>query len=195
MPPGCTADSSRRFRMRTATSTAHSRLDALVETGGFLKRLDRYRSYLHATYRARAAAEAGLDAAGVEQVYAAWPSRRIAETLHADLADLEPAVAPAPIAPLRFRSAPAALGGLYVLEGSALGARLLSKEAARLGLGPGFGARHMHAQIGDPAAWRRFVEALERHPMTEAEERDCVAGAAAVFACFEHELSAQGELV
>lgn len=193
MPPGCTADFSRRYRLRAATSTAHIRLDALVEAGAFLKRRDIYLDYLHSTYRARAAVEAGLDAAGVEQIYAAWPGRLVATDLARDIADLDPAATPRRGDPVHFTSAPAVLGGLYVLEGSALGARLLASRAATIGMTRDFGGRHMWAQTRDPTAWRRFVATLDNLAMTETEEIDCIAGAKAVFACFERELSALGE--
>ncbi len=195
MPLGCTADLSRRFRLRTATSRAHARLDALVEAGAFLRSRNRYHGYLYATYRARCAAEAGLDAAHAEISYAAWPSRRIATALRADMADLDPTAPLEAAVALHFGSAPAVLGGLYVLEGSALGARLLASRLVPIGLSEHFGGRHMRAQTSDPAAWRQFVKILNDYPMSAAEEADCIASAAAVFECFERELSALVQLV
>ena len=58
-------------------------------------------------------------------------------------------------------SAWSALGLAYVLEGSALGARLLDRQARALGLDAGFGARHLAAQTADLAAWHTFLGALE----------------------------------
>ena len=49
------------------------------------------------------------------------------------------------------------VGVLYVLEGSSLGARVLVKAAAEMGLSAEFGARHLFRQAGDRDAWRSFV--------------------------------------
>ena len=81
-----------------------------------------------------------------------------------------------------------------MLEGSALGARILVKRAASLGFSDAFGARHLCAQTADPTAWSRFVELLDRWVMTSTEEDECIAGAKAVFACFERELNVAAAL-
>ncbi len=58
-----------------------------------------------------------------------------------------------------------ALGALYVIEGSALGAMLLRKQAQQLGLSENYGARHLASQTSEPARWRSFVAKLdERDP-------------------------------
>jgi heme oxygenase len=175
--------------LKAATSTAHLRLDALVASGGFLTDRPRYLGYLRATLRARDAAECGLDAAGAALVFAAWPARRIASALRDDIRDLDPGARFIEAPPLAFASPAAALGGLYVLEGSALGARLLAARAADMGLSRDFGARHMGAQIEPATAWRSFVGVLDAAVLTPADEDACAAGAMAVFRCFARELA------
>ncbi len=56
------------------------------------------------------------------------------------------------------------LGALYVLEGSGLGARVLVKEALKLGLGQDFGARHLALQASSLATWHALLAKLESAP-------------------------------
>ncbi|MCJ2185057.1 biliverdin-producing heme oxygenase, partial [Novosphingobium sp. 1949] len=64
-----------------------------------------------------------------------------------------------------------ALGWLYVSEGSNLGAALLRKAVAPLGLSDDFGARHLAPAPEGPAAhWREFVAALDTVPLDAEEE-------------------------
>lgn len=78
---------------------------------------------------------------------------------------------------------PSALGWLYVAEGSNLGAAFLLKEAARLGLNDGFGARHLAAAPeGRGLHWKTFTAALDAVPLSDSKEERVVAGARAAFA-------------
>jgi heme oxygenase len=79
---------------------------------------------------------------------------------------------------------PELLGVLYVLEGSGLGARIILGRVAHLGLGPEFGARHLHAQAGAPGAWREFTSLLDNAVLTDEEEQACFAAAEATFEAF-----------
>ena len=81
------------------------------------------------------------------------------------------------------------LGALYVLEGSALGARLIMKSAQALGLGATFGARHLAAQAGDALAWRSYLDLLLNAPLDDAGEATLHRAAAAVFDHFAYAYS------
>jgi Heme oxygenase len=69
-----------------------------------------------------------------------------------------------------------ALGTLYVVEGSSLGARVLYRQAKQLGLSDAFGARHLAAQAESVERWREVVRLLDEMPdlnldsMVEASE-------------------------
>jgi heme oxygenase len=94
-------------------------------------------------------------------------------------------LAPAPLdLPLDLGSPSAALGSIYVLEGSALGGQVIARRAsAQLGLGPAHGAAYFHGwgpRTG--AMWREFQQVLERH---EAEGVDREAARDAAVATFE----------
>ncbi len=77
---------------------------------------------------------------------------------------------------------PEALGWLYVVEGSNLGAAFLFKAALKMGLSADHGARHLaEAPEGRAASWRRFKESLDAISLHEAEEARAIAGAGAAF--------------
>lgn len=143
-------EAARRFALRSRTAAAHASLDASV---GPLDSRDAYARYLRGLLAFRAPAEAALAGAG-------WTPAPLAGLIAADMADLgiSPRDTVAVAAPA---GGSAALGLAYVLEGSALGARLLDRQARALGLDAGFGARHLAAQTADLAAWHAFLGALE----------------------------------
>ncbi|WP_127751606.1 MULTISPECIES: biliverdin-producing heme oxygenase [unclassified Devosia] len=145
------ADTSLRSALRLHTQAVHTRLDNIV---GQFESLDDYRAFVIRSYRFRAAVEPTV------RGRPEWSVQDLAGPLRADLKDLRQADLPsAPILelPLGFASA---LGALYVLEGSGVGARILFARAQQLGLSEHFGARHLAAQTDDPGRWKRFVALL-----------------------------------
>lgn len=70
------------------------------------------------------------------------------------------------------------MGVHYVLEGSALGARVLCKQVEALGLHRAYGARHLWAQAETLEGWRSFLDLLTRH---DGDEDALFAGANAAF--------------
>lgn len=170
--------STRRHRLRNHTASSHMALD---ETVGALDSLASYRRYLRGLHAFRAPAErliaAGLAGApdGLRELR---PTRIVAE-MRADMADVEVPPA-APVGLAAPASASGLMGLVYVLEGSALGARLLKRQAADLGLGPEHGARHLAAQADSLDAWHGFLSALEA--FDGYDEAEAIAAAEAAFA-------------
>lgn len=180
---------NRRARLRSATTKAHARLDGLVESAGFFDNHDAYVRYLDATWRLRAPIEAALVRWGAESLYPLWPRRCIASELRADFEDVS-AIARLPTDRLADAQpvcgAAQALGVLYVLEGSALGASILVGRAGALGFNATFGARHLAAQTGIPRAWPEFLSVLEATSLDTVQETACVRAAVDVFELFEN---------
>ena len=178
---------SRRMRLRGATDALHQSIDSRIRQTGFLTTQAGYVAYLRATLRARQAIEARLDASGAQAIYPPWPARKIAPALSLDISDLsggspEDVQCGPPPSPFSLGSI---WGALYVLEGSAVGARLLLRQAAILGLTPQFGARHLACQATAPSAWKDFVAALDEVQLTCDQDAACVDGAITTFACFD----------
>ena len=77
-------------------------------------------------------------------------------------------------------------GCLYVLEGSALGGRVISKRVKQtLGLGPGTGGAYFHGLGRQTAShWSDFLTALDMIPANSAMGADAQSGAIATFLAF-----------
>jgi heme oxygenase len=143
---------SARAALRSGTSEAHERVDALFSRYD-LTQMHGYRAFLLAQAEASLPVEAALDAGGIEKLLPDWPGRRRATLLVADLADL--GVSPsAGEAPRLFEPA-ALLGAAYVLEGSRLGGALLKR-----GLPEAAPRRFLEAPQ-EPGAWRKLMALLD----------------------------------
>jgi len=147
----------RRSALKAATADAHAALDALV--GGF-RTLNEYRHYLAGIAAFRLPVEAWLMKTGLPADMPGYEPHMVQDELRADLADLKTD----PPADNRSFTPPEGagiVGLLYVLEGSALGARLLAKRAEALGLSAEFGARHLFSQARNFSSWRALSEHME----------------------------------
>ena len=167
--------------LRAATHDAHEQLDERITAAKPFESRGRFARFVALQYRLFAAVEPLYEDPEVTARLGnlAGLSRRDAAAR--DLADLGAAI-PEGARPTSI-GFPEALGWLYVVEGSNLGAAFLLKEAARLGLGGDFGARHLAgAPEGRGLAWRRFKQALDGARLSEAEAAAAVAGAVAAFA-------------
>ncbi|GAM96481.1 heme oxygenase HemO [alpha proteobacterium U9-1i] len=152
-----------RFVLRAATADVHAQLEREI---GNLDSLPAYQRYLRGMYGFRGAIEPHV-ASG-----RGWRPTLLLSALVQDMDDLSQKAAPlkdpTPSADSSWR-----LGVHYVLEGSALGARVLLKQVAELGLGPAFGASHLWRQT-QGRSWTAFLDLLER----ELVDTDrCVDGA------------------
>lgn len=169
-------DGSARAHLRRETRPDHEAVDAVYSRFD-LSRLGDYRRFL----RAQASCLGGLEAALDERagrLVADWPARRRAAFLYADLRELgdEPDCATASQA---FDSDAAALGGVYVLEGSRLGGAVLAKQV-RSGA-----PRRFLSPPRASGSWARFVDLLDRTLRHETERAAAVRAARSVFRSFE----------
>lgn len=162
-----TKDDSLRRVLMTETRDLHDRLDQAI---GTFADDGAYRAFVSGSYAFRAAVEPALTGDD-------WPIQRLAPVIAQDLADLDQPRPLLPNAPLLAGPA-AQAAARYVLEGSALGARLLARRAADLGFTPGHGARHLAAQTASPHRWRQFLDWMEGANLPAAP---AVAAARAVF--------------
>ena len=175
-------------RLKTATAEQHASLDALM-ADGFADRLV-YARYLQAMRcLVEALAPAPLEAES-RQHWARWfDSRRLpGRIVRAEFAQVVVQALQAPVLP-----ASGWMGANYVLEGSALGARVLLREAARLGeREPGIPLEFLrhHAERSD--RWPRFLAALEA--LDGPMRTDACAGARRGFALVAHAMTCEETL-
>jgi heme oxygenase len=171
----------RAKRLRAASTALHEQVDHAVMAAEPFASREHYARFLRFQHRLhRRVAPLHADA----QLQAVLPDlaerARLIE-VERDFADLGLSVPEdaerAPSLPV-----PEALGWLYVMEGSNMGAAILAKEAVKLGLSDDFGARHLagHAE-GRGLHWRRFTAALDAVALTPDEDLRAQAGAVAAF--------------
>lgn len=161
---------SLRQLLRDHTDHLHKELDTRV---GLFGDDGDYRRYLRGTWRFRTGVEDSLP------THPDWSPLRFASSIRSDLIDLgEPAFpreTPAWVPANRGEM----LGAWYVLEGSALGARMLVGAAQTLGYSAAYGARHLHLQAEDRRRWPAFIAILDT--ASAAEIPSALAGADATF--------------
>ncbi|MNS76499.1 Heme oxygenase [compost metagenome] len=182
-----TIDLPRSKRLKALTHEVHDRLDKSIMEASSFDSLEGYGRFAGVQWTFHRDIDALYDDAALIALLPGLAERRRMALIATDLADLGRATPGVETAPVFLRDQPAdvatALGWLYVAEGSNLGAALLRKEAAKLGLSDSHGARHLAPSGGGPAAhWRLFTAALDAAVLTSDEEARAVAGAKAAFA-------------
>lgn len=174
-----------RSLLRAATASAHDRVDAAF--GAFdLSNRDDYRAFLIAQSGPLLTAEAAVDAFDPSALLPDWSERRRADLIRADLADF--GVHPPSPAPFEIACDAAALGTIYVLEGSRLGGALLARNVPM-----DLPARFIRCAPA-PKRWRELIEVLDHHLVTP-EQREVAADAAcAVFHLFWRSAQQHGRI-
>lgn len=172
-----------RARLRDATRPQHDAVDRIY-SGFDLSSASGYGQFLRAHSSCLSAIELALGERA-QALLADWPMRSRRDLLAADLAAMgvEPG---ATMASPSFPDAAAVLGGLYVLEGSRLGAAVLIRRLA-----PGAPSQFL-SDRGEPNAWRSFMATLDQYLIGEESLASAITAAQAVFRSFEiagrHEL-------
>ncbi len=178
-------EDSRAKRLKALTAVTHDGVDRSIMSAASFADLARYNRFLDVQYLFHADVSALYEDARLQELFPDLAARRRLPLVAADLADLGFAT-PQPGDPAFVEGAvdlPTALGWLYVAEGSNMGAALLRKEAAKIGLSDTHGARHLAPAPEGPAPhWRAFTAALDAVDLTPDEEERAGAGAIAAFA-------------
>ncbi len=182
-------------RLKAETHDEHERMHRLMDRGRPFADRERYARFVAAQYLFQRDVEHLFGTPGMRSAVLDLEVRGREAAALADLADLG-----APVPQIECASAavamPAALGWLYVSEGSTLGAAFLFKQAREdLGLSADFGARNLAAYPeGRMLVWRRFVASLDSEQFNTADHDQIVAGAFAAYERFGQLLQRQFEL-
>ena len=176
--------------LRAATAAAHARTEAIpallrlmtpgltrAEYGVALRGLLVFQAALHRVLPPRLV-RLGIDFP--------LPEARLA-SLRADLQWLGAPLPPASRHPLAVGRGAAAVGALYVLEGSALGGRVIGRHVQQtLGVTPGRGGDFFCGQDAEAARrrWAELCAVLARLPETQTKR--VTQGALAAFAFLDH---------
>jgi heme oxygenase len=178
---------SRARRLKALTHETHDRLDTSIMAAASFATVEGYGRFVTVQYLFHRDIDALYDDALLQALLPGLLERRRLPLIAADLTDLGLPLPDDDDTPLAFLQGdvvdiPAALGWLYVAEGSNMGAALLRKEAAKIGLSDEHGARHLAPAPDGPAAhWRAFTAALDAADLTAEEEARAVTGANAAF--------------
>ncbi len=176
------ADATRIQRLKAMTDATHRQLDQRIMAAEPFASRERYALFLAVQHRFHADVAPLYADARLNALLPDLASRCRLAALRKDIADLQGAEAEALEPRNGTLSVDAALGWVYVAEGSNLGAAFLLKEAAKLGLSEDFGARHLagHPE-GRGLHWRMFVTAFNGLTLGEAEETEAAEGARSAF--------------
>ncbi|MFT3965381.1 MAG: biliverdin-producing heme oxygenase [Sphingobium sp.] len=174
-------------RLKAGTHDVHEGVDRSIMSAASFASMERYGEFLAVQYLFHRDVDALYGHATLQALLPDLVERRRLSLVEADLADLGLTPPTTETQPVFIAGTepdlPTALGWLYVAEGSNMGAALLRKEAAKLGLSDEQGARHLApAPIRPAAHWRAFTAGLDAAALTEEEEARAVAGAQAAFA-------------
>lgn len=170
------------YRLKHETNAQHERMHVLMEAAKPFANREGYARFVAAQYLFQLDIEHLFADPAVQAAVPDLDSRGRAAASLSDLEDLDAAVPQDEIAS-RGVTMPAALGWLYVSEGSTLGAAFLFKAAKEnLGLSAEFGARNLAAYPdGRAAVWRRFVAALDSDDLDPRTHDAVIAGANAAY--------------
>ena len=176
-----------RHWLRAETRADHDAVDAVYNRLD-LREAAGLRLFLQAHARALLPLETALDVAGVERFLPDWDDRRRSAALLADLRALNAAPPRTETAPV-FDGEAAVLGAAYVLEGSRLGGRLLSRAVAS-SADPEVRAADRYLTHGQGGAlWPAFLAKLDASPALQARPEAALTAARLAFRAFRDALA------
>ncbi len=177
-----TEQQTRIQRLKALTDATHHGLDQRIMAAEPFASRERYGLFLEVQHRFHADVSPLYHSPELGSLLPDLASRCRLDALRRDITDLAGSAPPVLTPRTGPLGVPAALGWLYVAEGSNLGAAFLLKEAEKLGLSEKFGARHLAGHSdGRGLHWRTFVAAFNGLTLSEADEADAAEGARAAF--------------
>lgn len=178
-------------RLRSATTAVHARIDARFSNG--LHDVPSHACYLRGMQRTVDAVERGAVRFDTDPEWRGWLAPARAPLLDDDLAELglDP-LAPADAVALDDDAT--LLGALYVLEGSAQGARLMMHQL-RQRPGPVRGLHFLQSHAHDPRRWRALLARLDGAPADDAAAAAAESGALRTFALAEDSFALAAERI
>ncbi len=160
------AGGSLHERLRDATAPLHRATEAAFDADDRLATMAGYVDLLDRLWSLHAGVEDALRSHGCSLPGLALEALRRSPLLAHDIETLAGRSPRLPRAGLAYASPEAALGGIYVVEGSILGGRVLMRRAERsLGVSATQGGRFLAGDgAGTGARWRAFLAALAALP-------------------------------
>ncbi len=174
----------RSERLSASTDALHQHLHTLVAAAAPFASRENFGRFAQMQYRFQSEIEPLYRRGSLQALLPGLEARSRRKAVAADLADLGVALADVGSSQAVV-SDHAALGWLFVSEGSTLGAAILLKRAEALGLSASFGARYLAPSAeGRARHWKAFVETIDGLPLTAEQDAEVLAGADAAFRRF-----------
>lgn len=173
-------------RLRSSTRHPHEAVDDKIMAAQPFNSVALYGRFLYVQHGFHRDVAPLYKTPAIVSLFPNLAQRQRVEAVEQDAADLGlelPAYAELPTTAISTQfGIPEALGWLYVVEGSNLGAAFLLKYAKQIGLSETYGARHLAAPPeGRAPNWRCFKEALDGVKFIEADVDRAILAAQAAF--------------
>lgn len=147
--------------LRTRTKSVHGKLDEHLMDMGLFSDKEKYKIFLTLQYHIHHDASQLYSNSDLAAIVPNLRLRNRFDKVKEDMQDLGVPV-PSTIKPLTFNNISSAIGALYVVEGSKLGAKYLLHYVGMIGLSDEYGAKHLGADDeGRGASWRSFQTAID----------------------------------
>lgn len=166
-----------RDALKLATRDVHERLDASL-SGYRLDDRDSYGAFLTAQAAAFLPVERALTNAGAAALLPDWAQTLRSPRLMDDISALGITTIPE-VEPPSYDNESALLGGIYVLEGSRMGAAVLARAV------PADFPRQFLSARPPPGYWAAIIATLERKLYSSVQLDNAKAAALRTFVCFE----------
>src|SRR6218665_2907376 len=157
---------SRSARLSKATDGLHEHLHTVVSSARPFESVERFGTWVSVHYRFQREIEALYRLPVLQEWLPGMAERSRLDAAETDLADLGVTLPTVDATRLAGTGPIAALGWLFVSEGSTLGGAMLFKRAQVLGLSESYGARHLAAPPkGRARHWKEFVRVVDELPL------------------------------
>lgn len=180
---------SRALQLKASTADVHDNIDKSIMDKDPFANTENYIQFLTLQYYFLSDVTALYEHSELNMIIENLAARRRLNMLEQDFQDLEYPVPASAFTSLISNETDlaTALGWLYVVEGSKVGAAMLGKQAqARLLLTKKYGARYLSGPgAGRGSDWRHLVQLIDSIELNDTQERALINGARQAFTRFQ----------
>lgn len=180
---------SRSQALKTATTDVHNNVDKSIMAQNPFADTSSYLLFLSLQYNFLKDVSALYEHPELAKHINDLIARRRLSLLEQDFQDLKYALPETPLEPsiTHETNFATALGWLYVVEGSKVGAAMLGKQVeAQLNFDANHGARYLKGPgAGRGSAWRELTQLIDTLELTQAQEAALIEGARQAFTRFQ----------
>lgn len=156
--------------LRKETKHAHEKLDHFLTGLGLFNNIQLYKKFLELQYYIHRDANTYYNNPSLTDIIPDLANRNRLEKVKEDLNDLKIEIPTSIASVSQPNNTSEAVGFLYVVEGSKLGANILLKRLEKIGLSENYGARHMAPDHeGRSVSWKNFQNAIN-HAKLDIQE-------------------------